>query len=72
MLPVATGLVSISLMLSLLKYLQNATIIESSNAEQSVANNFEKVLSGLLHNKIIQVFIKICLPKFATFNASNA
>jgi len=39
MLPVVTGLVSTSLMLSLLKFLQKATIIESSKTEQSPVNN---------------------------------
>jgi len=32
----------------------------------------EKVLSCLLHNKVISEFITICLPKFVTFNVSNA
>jgi len=35
---VATGLAKISVMLSLTKYLQKATIVESSKAEQSSAN----------------------------------
>jgi len=35
---VATGLAKIFVMLSLLKYLQKTTIVESSKAEQSPAN----------------------------------
>jgi len=39
MLPVATGVFQTSLMLSLLKNVQNATITESSKTEQSTVNN---------------------------------
>jgi len=39
MLPVATGLFLISLKLSLLKYVQKATIVETSETEHSTANN---------------------------------
>ena len=41
---VATGLVQTSLMLSLLKYVQKAAIIESSNVEQS-PEKVKKILS---------------------------
>jgi len=42
--------------------------MESIKAEQSTVNDL-KFFPSLLHNKIIQEFIKI---KFATFNAPNA
>jgi len=58
-------------MLSLLNNVQNATITESSKTEQSTVNNLKSFFPGLLHNKIIWEFIKICLPKFDTFNALN-
>jgi len=50
-------------MLSLLKYVQKATIIESIKAEPSTVNDLKMFYPGLLHNKIIQEFIKI---KFVT------
>jgi len=56
-------------MLSLSKYVQKATIIESIKVEQSTVNDLKRFCPGLLHNKIIQEFIKI---KFVTFNAPNA
>jgi len=45
-----------TLMLSLLKYC----------AYKMLPKN------GLLHNKIIQENIKLCLPEFVTFDAPNA
>jgi len=56
-------------MLSLLKYVQKATIIESIKAEQSTVNDLKRFCPGLLHNKIIKGFNKITL---VTFNAPNA
>jgi len=56
-------------MLSLFKYVQKAKLIESIKAEQSTANDMKRFYPDLLHNKIIQEFIKI---KFVTFNAPNA
>ena len=71
---VATGLVWISLMLSLLKYVQRNKKLQSSN--QVMLNitqwTVKNVLSFLLHNKIIYEFITICLAKFVTFNVPNA
>jgi len=56
-------------MLSLLNYIQKATIIASVKAEQSTVNDLKRFCPGLVHNKIIQEFIKI---KFVTFNAPNS
>jgi len=48
---------------------KKAAIIESIKGEQSTVNDLKRFCPGLLHNKIIQEFIKM---KFVTFNASNA
>jgi len=55
-------------MLSLLKYVQKASVIQSIKAEQSTVNDLKRFCPGL-HNKILQEFIKI---KFVTFNVPNA
>jgi len=54
MLPVTTGVFQTSIMLSLLKYLQKAAIIESRKTEQSTVNILKlRFCPGLPRNKII-------------------
>jgi len=48
---------------------KKATITESIKAEQSTVSDLKRFCPGLLHNKIIQEFIKM---KFVTFNVLNA
>jgi len=53
----------------IIKIRTKARIIESIAAEKSTVNDLKSFFPGLLHNKIIQEFIKI---KFVTVNAPNA
>ena len=43
---------------------KKATIIKSIEAEQSTVNDLKRFYPGLLHNKIIQEFIKMKIVTF--------
>jgi len=49
--------------------LQSPNQVRLNRAQQAIKKDF---CPGLLHNKIIYEFIKICLPKFGTFNVPIA
>jgi len=51
---------------------QKPTIIRFSKIDYITQQTTKIFYPGLLHSKIIDGFIKICLPKYFTFNAQNA